>query len=113
MLVRLKHYAAQLRHDVRIYRRVLTHPRTPRAAKLLLGLAIAYLCMPFDLIPDFIPVIGHIDDLLIVPGLVALALWLIPPEIIMECRRMETESATVSAPGPVSCEDATEGETQP
>ncbi|MEO8419277.1 MAG: DUF1232 domain-containing protein [Methylophilaceae bacterium] len=53
---------------------------------MLLGLAIGYLLLPFDLIPDFIPVIGHLDDVVIVPGLIYLALKMIPHEIILECR---------------------------
>jgi uncharacterized membrane protein YkvA (DUF1232 family) len=53
---------------------------------VLLGLAIGYLLLPFDLIPDFIPVIGHLDDVIIVPGLIYLALKMIPNEIILECR---------------------------
>lgn len=52
----------------------------------MLGLAIGYLLLPFDLIPDFIPVIGHLDDVIIVPGLIYLALKMIPNEIIHECR---------------------------
>jgi uncharacterized membrane protein YkvA (DUF1232 family) len=64
----------------------LRHPQTPLAGKVLLGLAIGYLLLPFDLIPDFIPVIGHLDDVIIVPGLIYLALKMIPNEIILECR---------------------------
>ena len=63
-------------------------------AKWLLWLAIAYLLLPFDLIPDFIPVLGQLDDVLIVPGLVYLALMMIPPDIIDECRQSITKRET-------------------
>jgi len=75
------------RQEIEIYRLVLKHPRTPRMAKWLLGLAVAYALMPFDLIPDFIPVIGHLDDVVIIPGLVILARRLIPKDVIEECRQ--------------------------
>lgn len=70
-----------------MYRLVSNHPQTPLFAKILLGLAIGYLLLPFDLIPDFIPVIGQLDDLVIVPGLVYLALKLIPEELVFACRQ--------------------------
>lgn len=65
---------------------MLRHPQTPLLAKVLLGLAVGYLLLPFDLIPDFIPVIGHLDDVMIVPGLIYLALKMIPDEITNACR---------------------------
>jgi uncharacterized membrane protein YkvA (DUF1232 family) len=67
---------------------VLRDERTPPRAKLFLGLAIAYVCMPFDLIPDFIPVIGHLDDAIIVPALVILALRSLPPDLVSEHREL-------------------------
>jgi uncharacterized membrane protein YkvA (DUF1232 family) len=70
-----------------VYKLVLRHARTPRMAKFLLWLAIGYVLLPFDLIPDFIPVLGQLDDALIVPGLVYLALRMIPKEVITECRQ--------------------------
>ncbi|HWT28583.1 MAG TPA: DUF1232 domain-containing protein, partial [Methylophilaceae bacterium] len=68
----------QVKTELAVYKLVLRHARTPRVAKWLLWLAIAYLLLPFDLIPDFIPVLGQLDDVLIVPGLVYLALIMIP-----------------------------------
>jgi carbonic anhydrase len=65
---------------------VLRHPNTPWPAKVILWLAIGYLLMPFDLIPDFIPVLGQLDELVLLPGLVYLALKLTPDSIVAECR---------------------------
>ena len=89
---RLREIAGRLKTELAVYRLVLKHPRTPRLAKFLLGMAVGYALLPFDLIPDFIPVIGHLDDLVIVPGLVILALKLIPPEVVAECRTTIAES---------------------
>lgn len=84
---RLRDVAARLKHELAVYRLVLGHPRTPLLARALLGLAVGYALLPFDLIPDFIPVLGHLDDLVIVPLLVILALKLIPDDVIGECRQ--------------------------
>lgn len=82
----LRETAQRLKTEFAVYRRVLAHPHTPWLARILLGLALGYVLLPFDLIPDFIPVIGHLDDLVIVPALVWLALRMIPPAVIAECR---------------------------
>jgi uncharacterized membrane protein YkvA (DUF1232 family) len=73
--------------EIEFYRRVLRHPRTPRFSKLLLGVAIAYAVSPIDLIPDFIPVVGHLDDLVILPLLIWAAVRLIPKGVTAECRQ--------------------------
>jgi uncharacterized membrane protein YkvA (DUF1232 family) len=88
MLSQLKKIAAQLKQEFEVYRRVLKHPKTPVLAKILLGLAIGYVLMPFDLIPDFIPVIGQLDDLVVVPLLVYMALKMIPDGVVNECREL-------------------------
>ena len=87
MLDRLKSIGCRFQRELKVYRLVLRDPRTPRVAKVLLGLAVAYVALPFDLIPDFIPVIGHLDDAIIVPLLVILALRMIPKEVVEQHRR--------------------------
>lgn len=87
----LKRLGKTLKHELEVYRLVLSDSRTPMLPKLLLGLAIGYLALPFDLIPDFLPIIGHLDDLIIVPGLVWLALKFIPAQVVEENRRKVEE----------------------
>ena len=83
----LRDTAQRLKTEFAVYRLALSHPQTPWMARILLGLAVGYVLLPFDLIPDFIPVVGHLDELVIVPALVWLALRMIPPEVIAECRK--------------------------
>jgi uncharacterized membrane protein YkvA (DUF1232 family) len=85
-----KDLARAFKRELAVYRRVLADERTPRSAKIFLGLAVGYLCMPFDLIPDFIPVLGHLDDAIIVPGLVYVALRFVPRELVAEHRTQVT-----------------------
>ncbi len=86
MFEKLKSIGKTLKQEVKTYQLILKDPRTPKLAKFLLGLAVGYMLLPFDLIPDFIPVLGHIDDFIIVPIIVVVAFKIIPEEIIMECR---------------------------
>lgn len=87
MFDKMKRTGLAIKGELDVYRRVLKDKRTPRIAKILLGLAIGYLLLPVDIIPDFIPVIGHLDDLIIVPVLVIIALKMIPKEVIEDSRR--------------------------
>ena len=86
MIETLRRLARDVERNLAVYRRVASHPRTPRRARWLLGAAIAYVLLPFDLIPDFLPIIGHLDDLVIVPLLVWLALRAVPRDVVAECR---------------------------
>lgn len=92
-----KQFVRAFRKELTVYQRVLRDARTPKIAKVFLGLAIGYLCLPFDLIPDFIPVLGLLDDVIIVPGLICAALRFVPPELIVEHRERvsEDDSATM------------------
>jgi uncharacterized membrane protein YkvA (DUF1232 family) len=62
------------------------HPRTPWHAKALGLFVVAYALSPIDLIPDFIPVLGYVDDVLLLPGLIWLAIRLLPADVLAECR---------------------------
>ena len=77
-----------LRREFRLYQLVLRHHGTPWASRMLLGAALAYALSPIDLIPDWLPVVGHIDDILIVPLLVWLAVKLVPSVVMEECRAL-------------------------
>lgn len=67
----------------------LSHKKTPPGAKLLCGAAAAYFLSPIDLIPDFIPGVGYLDDLLITPLLVSIAVRSIPADVFEECRETQ------------------------
>ena len=77
----LKQRAKQLKSDIPALFLSLKDQDTTLVAKIFAGLTVAYALSPIDLIPDFIPVLGYLDDLIILPALVALTLHFIPKEI--------------------------------
>jgi uncharacterized membrane protein YkvA (DUF1232 family) len=95
---RSKDMARLFKRELIVYQRVLKDEHTPARAKIFLGLAIGYLCMPFDLIPDFIPVIGHLDDAVIIPALVFVALRSVPRELVSEHREQVIRDQATSQP---------------
>ena len=94
---RLVLWAGGLRRDVVTLWMALRHPRTPRLARLLAWVAVVYALSPIDLIPDFIPVLGYVDDMVLLPFLVWLAVRLIPADVLAECR--ERAQAWMAAAG--------------
>lgn len=86
MIRKLKSILKVFGQEIQVYQLVLKHPKTPKLAKWLIGMAIAYFLSPIDLIPDFIPILGQLDDLLIVPLLITIAVRIIPREVLNEIR---------------------------
>lgn len=84
MLERLRQLARTLKARLDGYRALAADPRVPRVSRWLLGAAIAYVLLPFDLVPDWIPILGHLDDLVIVPLLLWLAIRKVPAEVMAE-----------------------------
>jgi len=83
---KLKAIGKRLKQEIQFYRLVMNDSRTPKLARILLWAAIGYTLLPFDIIPDFIPIIGHLDDLIIIPFLIIIAFKIIPDEVINDCR---------------------------
>jgi uncharacterized membrane protein YkvA (DUF1232 family) len=75
------------------------HHRTPWYTKVLIVLVVSYALSPVDLIPDFIPVLGYLDDLILIPAGIALAVKLIPEDIIAECRNNSGDLSSIKIRG--------------
>src|SRR5918996_1950029 len=88
MLDTLRKTATKVQQELKVYRRVMLDNRTPRRARWCLAIAFGYLALPFDLIPDFIPGLGHLDDVVIVGGLVWVALKMVPEVVLEDCRHV-------------------------
>jgi uncharacterized membrane protein YkvA (DUF1232 family) len=90
--IKFRQAARALKADTYALYLAYRDPRTPWYAKVWAALVVAYAFSPIDLIPDFIPVLGYLDDLLLVPLGVFLALKLIPAEVMAECRQQAKEN---------------------
>lgn len=86
MTSRLRKIRDGLAKEIQVYRLVLKHEQTPWITRALLGAALAYALSPIDLIPDWLPLVGHLDDVLIVPLLIWLGLRFVPSGVVEECR---------------------------
>jgi uncharacterized membrane protein YkvA (DUF1232 family) len=99
MLKQLAHHANKARLATRLLAlwKLVRHRDTPRAPKLIALLVLAYALSPIDLIPDFIPVIGLLDDVILVPMGIALAVRLTPPHL-WQARMAEAEASADKLP---------------
>lgn len=93
MWEKLKNLFQSVKREVHVWRIVMKDARTPKAAKILVGAALAYLVFPVEIIPDFIPVIGYLDDIVIVSILILIAMQMIPTEVVAEAREEASSGA--------------------
>ena len=85
--INLKQRAKQLKTDIPALFLALSDLQTPILAKVLAGITLCYALSPLDLIPDFIPVLGYLDDVLLLPCLILLTVRLIPAPVWERCRQ--------------------------
>ena len=90
-LKQLRLLARRLKNEITTLYLAARDPRTPWYAKAMIAGIVAYALSPIDLIPDFIPVLGYLDDLLLLPLGIYLALKLIPAEVLIDARRRAGE----------------------
>ena len=91
LLAELKQRARHLKAETLALYLAARDPRTPWYAKLLVAGIVAYAVSPIDLIPDFVPVLGYLDDLILIPAGVALAVKLVPDSVLADCRAQAQE----------------------
>ncbi len=96
---RLKAWAKRLKTELRALYLAYKDPRVPTYARVFTIIVVAYAFSPIDLIPDPIPILGYLDDLILVPLGIALAIRMIPPGVLAECRSKAREAAAKAGPG--------------
>ena len=96
-LAGLKARARQLKGEVVALYYAARHPDTPWYAKALVVAIVAYAVSPIDLIPDFIPVLGLLDDIILLPFAIALAVKMVPAEVMAECRERASRQGAIGS----------------
>ncbi len=94
----LKAWAGRLKTELRALYLAYGDPRVPTHAKVLAIVVVAYAFSPIDLIPDPIPVLGYLDDLILIPLGIALAVRMIPPDVLAECRAKARNTEAQAGP---------------
>lgn len=97
MIERLKHWARAVKRDLATLWLAARHPDVPWYAKAIAAATLAYALSPIDLIPDFVPVLGYLDDLVIVPLGILVAVRLIPDQTLSELRNQASQAGRLPA----------------
>jgi len=95
---RLKAWARRMKRDILALYLARQDPRVPRLAKVLAIFTAGYALSPIDLIPDFVPILGYLDELIILPAFIYLTIRLIPPDIMVELRAQADQRLAENRP---------------
>ena len=95
-------WAKRIKRDAVMLWFARQHPDTPMLAKIVCIVAVLYALSPIDLIPDFIPILGYIDDALLLPAMIWIAGRLLPPHVVALCRAQANDWMTVQGSKPQS-----------
>jgi uncharacterized membrane protein YkvA (DUF1232 family) len=95
---RLKQWAQNLKNEVIAMYFVMKHTKTPLYAKILVAIIVGYALSPIDLIPDFVPILGYVDDVILLPLGIALVIKMIPVNILAACREEANTNPPATKP---------------
>ncbi|HBS60647.1 MAG TPA: hypothetical protein DEA44_15475 [Firmicutes bacterium] len=94
----LRQWARKLKHEIIAMYFVMKHPETPLYAKVLATIIVGYALSPIDLIPDFVPILGYVDDVILLPLGIALVIRMIPASILASCREKAKTNPPATKP---------------
>lgn len=98
----IKNWARRIKRDAVMLWFARRHPDTPLLAKVICVLAVLYALSPIDLVPDFVPILGYVDDVLLLPAMIWLAVRLLPPHVVALCRVQADDWMTAQGSKPQS-----------
>ena len=102
MFAAIRQWARRIKQDAVMLWFAYKDPRTPWLPKIISMLAVAYALSPIDLIPDFVPVLGFLDDAVLLPAMIWLAVRLLPAEVVAACRELAIDWMQVNQRKPVN-----------
>ncbi len=102
MFAAIRQWARRIKQDAVMLWFAYKDPRTPWLPKIISMLAVAYALSPIDLIPDFVPVLGFLDDAVLLPAMIWLAVRLLPDDVVTACRQLAIDWMQVNQRKPVN-----------
>ena len=102
MFAAIRQWARRIKQDAVMLWFAYKDPRTPWLPRFISMLAVAYALSPIDLIPDFVPVLGFLDDAVLLPAMIWLAVRLLPAEVVAACRELAIDWMQVNQRKPVN-----------